>query len=104
MSRIKKTGQSIKNQLEKNPEDKNSESSFSVSLEDLIEHESQQASKTVKLHAGKKKMTFYIPLDAEAKLNEVFAKRVMRNDKLDKSALIARAIHLLWKEDKNYEL
>jgi hypothetical protein len=87
MNRIKKTGESIQKKLAK-----------------VDEAVSQQDSKPVKQLASKKKMTFYIPAESESKLNEVYAKALMRNQKIDKSALITKAIELLWKEDKNYEL
>lgn len=66
--------------------------------------EEQQDSKTVKQHSGKKKMTFYLDKDSEAKFNEIFARRLMRNQKTDKSALIGEAIEKLYASEKNYGL
>ena len=59
-------------------------------------------SKTVRQQAGKKKMTFYLDKETETKLNEVYSRKLMKNEKVDKSALIAQAIGYLWKADKEY--
>ena len=59
-------------------------------------------SKTVSQQAGKKKMTFYLDRETETKLNEVYSRKLMNNEKVDKSALIAKAVHYLWKADKEY--
>lgn len=64
--------------------------------------ESQQDGNTVKQKAGKKKMTFYLDKDSEAKFNEIFARRLMRNQKTDKSMLISEAIDKLYITEKAY--
>ncbi len=52
----------------------------------------------------KKKMTFYLTNESEVKLNEVFSRRLMNNEKVDKSILINRAVELLWIEEKKYKI
>lgn len=47
-------------------------------------------------------MTFYLDKESEMKLNEMFSRKLMKNEKVDKSTLISKAIDLLWKEDKEY--
>jgi len=119
MTRIKKTGESIKRKLDQNN---------SIELQDVIIDPKEKRkpefvytkkeleasgvksltaihndSKTVRQQVVKKKVTFYIALATEGKLNEVYARKMMKNEKEDKSSLISRAIDLLWKEEKNYE-
>lgn len=52
----------------------------------------------------KKKMTFYLTNESEIKFNEVFSRKLMNNEKVDKSILINRAVELLWIEEKKYEI
>jgi len=61
-------------------------------------------SKTVRQLASKKKVTFYLDKDAETKLNEVYSRKLMKDEKVDKSSLITKAINLLWNEEKQYEI
>ena len=65
-----------------------------------IQHDSNPAKKQY----SKKKMTFYLEKDSEAKFNEIFARRLMRNQKTDKSMLIAEAIDQLYNKEKAYGL
>lgn len=83
MNSIKKTGNCIKGHLQK----KN------------IEKVSQQANKPVKQYINKKKITFYIDVETQQKLSSIHAKKILKNEKVDKSLLLCRAINLLWKEE-----
>ena len=60
--------------------------------------------KTERPLVNKEKVTFYLSKEIMSKFNEVFAKRMMRNEKMNRSELICRAIDLLWKEEKTYEI
>jgi hypothetical protein len=106
MNRIKKTGESIQQKLIKNS--KSTKKSFTVTSSFTIDKDdldsTQQEQEPARQITSKKKMTFYIPYESEVKLNEVYTRALMRNRKLDKSTLISKAIELLWKEDKNYEI
>lgn len=112
-SRIKKTGESIQRKLQgvkpldykKILVDPNQlgKPDFTINKKDLV-NEIQQDSLPVRQLTSKKKMTFYISTESETKFNEVFSRHLMRNQKVDKSALIAKAIELLWKEEKKHEL
>lgn len=62
----------------------------------------QYDSMPVSQQAGKKKMTFYLDKESEMKLNEVYSRKIMKDEKVDKSALVSKAIDMLWKEDKEY--
>lgn len=102
MGRIKNTGNNIKKTLELSdlkeelgcdPVGTKIKGDFAVRQIDSM---------PVSQHASKKKVTFYLDKDSEAKLNEVFSRKLMSNEKVDKSALINRAIELLWKEEKEY--
>ncbi len=66
--------------------------------------EKQNVEKTEKQNSGKEKVTFYLSREIMAKFNEVCAKRMMRNEKMNRSELICKAIDLLWKEEKTYEI
>lgn len=61
-------------------------------------------SKTARQLASKKKVTFYLDKDTETKLNEVYSRKLMKDEKVDKSSLITKAINLLWNEEKQYEI
>lgn len=90
MSRIKEAAKAIQKNL---------------SLEDYASKPVQQEdSKPSKQQYSKKKMTFYLTKDSESKFNEVFARRLMRNEKIDKSALIAEAIEQLYLSEKKYQI
>lgn len=60
---------------------------------------SQYDSIPVKKQASKKKMTFYLTKESETKLNQVFSRKLMNDEKVDKSILINEAIELLWREN-----
>lgn len=88
MSKIKELGKNIEKTLQ---------------LSDRVAKiEIREDSNTAKKQYSKKKMTFYLEKDSEAKFNEIFARRLMRNQKTDKSALIAEAIDKLYSMEKSY--
>jgi hypothetical protein len=90
MSKIKELGKKIEKTLE--------------SGDITSKTEIHQDSKPAKKQYSKKKMTFYLEKDSEAKFNEIFARRLMRNQKTDKSTLIAEAIDKLYSSEKDYAI
>lgn len=88
MNRIKNAALCIKEKLE--------------SIEEVELPVSQHASKPVSQHAGKKKVTFYLDKDTEMKLTEIYGKKILKNEKVDKSKMICDAINLLWVQEKQY--
>lgn len=127
VSRIKKKGESIQRKLE---EDSKTEEQKDINTEleglsvdekgrlcvdgNLIKDqivtrkngmtENQNVDKTERQNIDKEKVTFYLPREITAKFNEVLAKRMMRNEKVNRSELICKAIDLLWKEEKTYDI
>jgi len=106
MGRIKDKGEEIKKKLEL--KDYNNDFGCTPKDQEILVKERvaivNPVSIPVRQQAVKKKVTFYLDNDTESKLNEVFSRRLMKNEKVDKSSLISKAINLLWKEDKEYEL
>ena len=83
------------NDLEKS--DYNNQDKEKVTLSNDLEKAESQ-------NPEKEKVTFYIPREAIAKFNEVYIKYLMRNEKINKSQIISKAIDLLWKEEKTYDI
>ena len=108
MGRIKDTGEKISKKL--SLEDYNTNIGCSPTGSEMqgggvaIVEQIPIDSKTVRQQAGKKKMTFYLDKETETKLNEVYSRKLMKNEKVDKSALIVKAINLLWTDDKQYDI
>ena len=102
MGRIKDTQEQIKKKL--------SLGDYKTDMGCAITGEEIKSSMTVSQHdslpvsqlTSKKKMTFYLDKESDMKLNEMFSRKLMKNEKVDKSTLISKAIDLLWKEDKEY--
>lgn len=108
MGRIKDKGEEIKKKLDLKDYNKDM-GCIPQGTEVQVDPRSMQRvaifnSMPAKQQAVKKKVTFYLDQDTESKLNEVFSRKLMKNEKVDKSSLISKAINLLWKEDKEYEL
>jgi hypothetical protein len=89
MSRIKNTAISIKEKLE--------------SMQEVALPASQQNSMLSKQQSGKKKVTFYLDKDTEIKLSEIYGKKIIKNEKVDKSKMICDAINLLWIQENTYD-
>lgn len=88
MSRIKNTALSIKEKLE--------------SMQEVELPAKQQNSMPAKQHSGKKKVTFYLDKDTELKLSEIYGKKMIKNEKVDKSKILCDAINLLWVQENKY--
>lgn len=127
MSRIKKKGESIQRKLEEDTQNLNTISMDDIFLQppslrtlsisgivknvglktpeqNSVINEIQNDSKPEKQLSVKEKVTFYLSDEVMAKFNEVCAKRMMRNEKMNRSELISKAIYLLWKEEKTYDI
>jgi len=51
-------------------------------------------------NVNKTRTTVYFPESEHRMLNEIYTRRLLSNQKTDKSALICEAIHLLYEKDE----
>ncbi len=111
MSRIKKTSESIKNQLKHEDlsvstnSDMSTNKNIDMSKDGNVSiSESTHKNLRTNTKSDKVKIGFYISKETFAKLNEIYAKKLLKDKKENLSSIISRAIDLVWKEEKNHDL